>query len=293
MHDKNPYKNRYDLKRLAKSHPALSKHIILNPANEETINFGSSEAIYALNKAILLTDYNLEYYELPQGYLIPGIPGRLEYLLNIQDFLRENFSFKDKSQLHGLDIGVGANAIYCILGAQYFKWKMVGSESNKDAVKIANTNIQKTKYLSQKISIRLQPNKSFLFKEIILPNEKYDFTLCNPPFHISREDAIKVSKEKLNNLNPQSDRKKLLLNFEGQANELWCNGGEALFIKRLIKESVNYQNQVRVFSSLVAKSDSLVAIKKQFKKVNARYKIISMSIGKKKNRCVIWWFNLS
>ena len=293
MHEKNPYKKRYNLKRLVKSHPALTKHIILNPAKEETINFGSSEAIYELNKAILLTDYNLEYYELPEGYLIPGIPGRLEYLLNIQDFLRENFSFKDKSQLHGLDIGVGANAIYCILGAQYFNWKMVGSESNIGAVKIANTNIQKTKYLSQKISIRLQTNKSFLFKEIILPNEKYDFTLCNPPFHISREEAVKVSKEKLNNLNPQSDRKKLLLNFEGQANELWCNGGEALFIKRLIKESVNYQNQVRVFSSLVAKSDSLVAIKKQFKKVKARYKIISMSIGKKKNRCVIWWFNLS
>ena len=293
MHDQNPYNTNYDLQKLAISYPLLTKHIILNPLKEKTIDFSSSEAVYALNKAILLNDYNLEYYELPAGYLIPGIPGRLEYLLNIKDFFRENFNFKDKSQLNGLDIGAGANAIYCILGSQHFNWKMIGSESNIEAVKIANTNIKKTKYLSKKISIRLQPNKSFLFKDIILPNEKYDFTLCNPPFHSSKDEAVKVSKQKLNNLNTKSDTKKILLNFEGQANELWCNGGEALFIKRLIKESVNYKNQVRVFSSLVAKYDSLLAIKKQLKKVKARYKIIPMSIGNKKNRCVIWWFSYS
>ena len=186
MHDQNPYNKNYDLQKLAISYPLLTKYIILNPLKEKTIDFRSSEAVYALNKAILLNDYNLEYYELPAGYLIPGIPGRLEYLLNIQDFFRENFNFKDKSQLNGLDIGAGANAIYCILGSQHFNWKMIGSESNKEAVKIANSNIKKTKYLSKKISIRLQPNKSFLFKDIILPKKKYDYFMQSPFSYFKR-----------------------------------------------------------------------------------------------------------
>ena len=61
MHDQNPYNTNYDLQKLAISYPLLTKHIILNPLKEKTIDFSSSEAVYALNKAILLNDYNLEY----------------------------------------------------------------------------------------------------------------------------------------------------------------------------------------------------------------------------------------
>ena len=81
----------------------------------------------------------------------------------------------------------------------------------------------------------------------------FDFTVCNPPFHTSKEDALRGSQRKLNNLGREFDKKEVALNFEGQANELWCNGGEALFIKRLIKESVLYKTQVDVFSTLVSK----------------------------------------
>ena len=137
MHPLNPYYNRYNIERLIKFHPLLEKHIILNPSNEETIDFSSSVAVYALNKAILLADFKLENYDLPIGYLIPPIPGRLDYLLHIRDFISEKFNTSQDQQLRGLDIGTGANGIYCILGAQYFNWKMIGIDSDEKAIEIA------------------------------------------------------------------------------------------------------------------------------------------------------------
>ena len=117
--------------------------------------------------------------------------------------------------------------------------------------------------------------------------------VCNPPFHSSKEEALKGSLRKVKNLGGYAVKEKFLLNFEGQANELWCNGGEVLFIKRLIKESVGFKNQVKVFSTLVAKSDSVAAIKKQLSKVKANFEVIPMALGNKKGRYVMWWFESS
>ena len=291
MHAQNPYSDRYDLKRLATFNSKLQEHIVSNPSNEDTIDFSDSASVYELNKAMLLADFNLETYELPMGYLIPPVPGRLEYLLHIREFLSEQFKIDGNTKLRGLDVGSGANGIYCILGTQHFNWNMVGSECDSNAVKIAKANVNSTKSLKNKIDIRHQENKSFLFKNVIQPSEQFDFTVCNPPFHTSKEDAFRGSQKKLNNLGREFDKQQVALNFEGQANELWCNGGEALFIKRLIKESILFKNQVKVFSTLVSKTDSLANIDKQLKKAKANSYVIPMDLGNKKSRIVLWWFD--
>lgn len=293
MHAQNPYAERYDLKRLANAHSPLQEHIVLNPSGQQTIDFTVSDAVYELNKAMLLADYKLGDYHLPKGYLIPPVPGRLEYLLHLRDFISEKFKVDKAAQLRGLDIGAGANGIYCILGVQHFNWSMIGAESDAVAVKTASENMLLTNALKDKIEIRHQENKSFLFKNIIQPKEQFDFSVCNPPFHSSKDEALKGSLKKHNNLGSPSDRNTHLLNFEGQANELWCNGGEALFIKRLIKESLGFKSQVKVFSSLVSKADSLAAIEKQLKKAKANHQIIPMDLGNKKSRIVVWWFDSS
>ena len=291
MHAKNPYAERYDLKRLANAHFPLKKYIVLNPSDQQTIDFTDSDAVYELNKAMLLADYKLDDYNLPKGYLIPPVPGRLEYLLHLRNFISEKFKVDKLAQLRGLDVGAGANGIYCILGVQHFNWSMIGAESDAVAVELIIENIQLTNTLKDKIKIRHQENKSFLFKNIIQPKEQFDFSVCNPPFHSSKDEAIKRSLKKHSNLGSPSDRNTHLLNFEGQANELWCNGGEALFIKRLIKESLGFKSQVKVFSSLVSKADSLAAIEKHLKKVKANHQIIPMDLGNKKSRIVVWWFD--
>ena len=290
MHPQNPYHSRYDLHRLAERHPDLQKHIVFNPAGEETIDFGSSSAVYDLNKSMLLADFDLDDYQLPTGYLIPPIPGRLDYLLHVRDFLAEKVNGGIDGKRRGLDIGCGANGIYCILGAQHLNWTMVGAESDLKATEIAQANIRRTKGLGENVEIRHQANKTFLFKDIIQPTEQFDFTVCNPPFHNSMEAAVKASLRKLKNLGGSIKREEIALNFGGQASELWCNGGEALFIKRMIKESVLFKDRVNVFSSLVAKADNLPTIEKQLKKVKANFHIIPMSQGHKKSRIMCWWF---
>jgi len=114
--------------------------------------------------------------------------------------------------------------------------------------------------------------------------------MCNPPFHSSREEAVKGSLRKLKNLGGPTHKKEFSLNFEGQANELWCNGGEALFIKRLIRDNALFKDQVKVFTSLVAKEDNLPKIEKQLKKAKANHHIIPMAQGNKKSRIITWWF---
>ncbi|MGM5471355.1 23S rRNA (adenine(1618)-N(6))-methyltransferase RlmF [Flavobacteriaceae bacterium LMO-SS05] len=290
MHPQNPYQDRYDLKRLAQQHADLQQYIVLNPSGEDSIDFSDSNAVYALNKAMLLADFKLAAYTLPTGYLIPPVPGRLDYLLHVRDVVSELLQCAADAQLRGLDIGTGANGIYCILGAQYFNWNMVGTDCDAKAVAIARANMQPTKSLEDLVEIRHQETKGFLFKNMIHPHERFDFTLCNPPFHASREEALKGSLRKLNHLGNATDPNDLSLNFEGQANELWCNGGEALFIKRLIKESLLFKDQVRVFTCLVAKAEHLPKIEKQLNKAQASYRIVALSQGHKKGRYILWWF---
>ncbi|MCP5854490.1 RlmF-related methyltransferase, partial [Klebsiella pneumoniae] len=72
-------------------------------------------------------------------------------------------------------------------------------------------------------------------------DERFDLTLCNPPFHASREEATRGSQRKWKNLGKQDPKRKLpVLNFGGQNNELWCEGGEIRFVSQLVGESVQY-----------------------------------------------------
>jgi len=277
MHPKNAHQDDYDFNSLQKAYPALSTFVITNPQGRFTIDFSDSQAVLALNKALLNKSYNVTDWELPEGYLCPPIPGRADYIYHLADLMPQ------KSAITGLDIGTGANAIYALLGQVIFNWKMVGCDSNAASVAIAQQNTQAYK----DIEIRHQNNKSYLFKGIIKPGEYFDFTMCNPPFYASEEEAIKAKQTKQKNLDISLSAKR---NFAGQANELWCNGGEALFIKRLIKESVQFSKQVGWFTSLVSRKQNLEKITKQLDKLKATYKIIPMEQGHKKSRCIAWTF---
>jgi 23S rRNA (adenine1618-N6)-methyltransferase len=188
----------------------------------------------------------------------------------------------------GLDIGVGANCIYPILAQVIYGWTMVGSDINQQAVKAAKKNVALNTRLTSSIEIRQQLNHANIFKGIIEEGEYYDFTLCNPPFHRSEKEATKGTLRKHKNLKLVGE---ITLNFGGQSNELWCNGGESLFIKRMIKESVLYAKQVGWFTVLVAKKEHLLKLRKQLNKMQATHKIITMEQGVKKSRILAWQFN--
>jgi len=81
------------------------------------------------------------------------------------------------------------------------------------------------------------------------------------------------------------------LNFAGQANELWCEGGELAFIQRMVKESVSVKDNVEWFTCLVSKSAHLKPIKTSIDYYGAaQCKVIDMGQGSKLSRFVAWTF---
>ena len=144
------------------------------------------------------------------------------------------------------------------------------------------------------ISLQLQTESRFIFKNIITPEDRFAFTICNPPFHSSQDEATKSSLRKVNNLESRdfsNKAKKPVLNFGGHNAELWCAGGELGFITQMAYESAKYPLQCLWFTTLVSKKDNLSSIYKTLNKISVvEIKTIDMAQGQKTSRIVAWTF---
>ncbi|WP_396142324.1 23S rRNA (adenine(1618)-N(6))-methyltransferase RlmF [Flavobacterium sp.] len=290
LHPRNPHRFRYDFEKLIKALPELASFVITNTHNEEqTIDFSNSDAVIALNKALLVSEYRIENWNIPSNYLCPPIPGRADYIHYLADLLAESNmgTIPIGEQIVGLDIGIGANCIYPILGNCGYGWSFVGVDIDETALKNCKKIIGQNPKLSEAISLQLQTTPRYIFKNIILPEDKFSFTICNPPFHSSETAASKANSRKVNQL--KSDEKQL--NFGGKEAELWCAGGEIGFITQMIYESVKYPFQCFWFTTLVSKKDNLKTIYRTLNKVGAvTIKTIEMAQGQKRSRFVAWTF---
>ena len=171
-----------------------------------------------------------------------------------------------------------------------YGWQFVATDIDKKALRNCVTIIENNAHLTDTISLQLQPNARFIFKDIILPEDRFTFTICNPPFHSSQEEAVKSTIRKVNNLE-NTRVQKPILNFGGQNAELWCDGGELKFITQMIYESAKYPVQVMWFTTLVSKQSHLESIYKTLDKVDAAaVKTITMAQGQKTSRIVAWSF---
>lgn len=291
LHPRNKHRSRYDFQSLIEVCHELKQYVSINQFNVETIDFTNPQAVKLLNQALLKQFYNIQHWDIPKNYLCPPIPGRADYIHNIADVLSSsNGGIIPKGKLVTvLDVGVGANCIYPLLGHQEYGWQFIGSEIDLIAIKVAKQIVESNSLFSY-IDIRHQANVSFIFKGIVQPTELIDITLCNPPFHSSATEASEGSYKKWKNLGHKKTEKPVL-NFGGQTTELWCKGGEVAFITKMIEESVLIKNQCLWFTSLVSKSDNLPAIYSALKKVGAiSVKTINMSQGNKISRFVAWTF---
>lgn len=292
LHPRNKHNSRYDFDFLVTSYPELEAFITTTAFGDKSIDFANPDAVRTLNKALLKTYYSIDYWELPKTNLCPPIPGRADYMHYIADVLAEynGGQIPTGNTIRVLDIGTGANCIYPIIGHQEYGWTFVGTEIDKPAKNTAETIISKNENLSGDLSIRLQESKRHIIKNIITEKEVFDFTVCNPPFHDSREAATKGTERKLKNLG-KATAGKPVLNFGGQNNELWCEGGERAFITNMIYESVHFQSQCLWFSTLVSKNENLKSFYTLLKKVKAvTVKTITMEQGNKVTRILAWSF---
>ena len=294
LHPRNLHRSRYDFELLISNCPELKPFVSINKYAIETIDFSKPIAVKTLNKALLQTYYDIQNWDVPENYLCPPIPGRADYIHYLADLLAEtnNGNVPSGSSVLGLDIGTGANCIYPILGNAIYDWSFVATDIDKKAIENCSKIIEANPKLIETISLQQQTESRFIFKNIITPEDRFTFTMCNPPFHASAEEANKSASRKISNLNPKDKKnEKPVLNFGGQNAELWCNGGEIGFITQMIYESVKYSSQCLWFTTLVSKKQNLSAIYKTLKKVNAvEVKTIDMAQGQKNSRIVAWTF---
>lgn len=296
LHARNRHRVRYDFPALIKSEPALKPFVRLNEFKDASLDFFNPEAVKTLNRALLKHFYGIQYWDIPAGYLCPPIPGRADYIHHIADVLAQyhtggsNPKVPKGAQIKCLDIGVGANCVYPIIGAKEYGWSFVGADIDPVSVASAQNIVERNAGLKDKIDIRRQPNPRHIFAGIIQENERFDLTICNPPFHASAAEANAGSTRKLRNLKGKKVAKPLL-NFGGQSNELWCEGGEATFLANMIRESRNFSTSCFMFSALVSKSAHLPQLYRQLERVGAtQTKTIPMSQGNKASRILTWTF---
>jgi 23S rRNA (adenine1618-N6)-methyltransferase len=292
LHPRNFHNDRYDFKPLIESENSLKEFVRPNKYDDLSIDFANPNAVIALNKALLSHFYGVKNWSIPEGYLCPPIPGRADYIHHIADLLASSNGGRipKGNNIKGLDIGVGANCIYPIIGVSVYDWQFVGSEIDDTSIQSLENIINSNESLKNNIKVKVQENPKNIFKGIISSEDKYHFTLCNPPFHKSLNEALSGNKRKVQNLTKQTTAKSAL-NFGGKNNELWCEGGEITFIKNMIKESLEFSKNCLWFTTLVSKKENLPFIYKSLKDIKAvDVKTIEMAHGQKISRIVAWTF---
>jgi 23S rRNA (adenine1618-N6)-methyltransferase len=292
LHPRNAHRGRYDFKALVAACPELSEYLTQSPSGDHTINFANPKAVLWLNKALLKSVYGLQHWDLPANYLCPPIPGRADYIHYLADLLASTNKdvIPTGANVRVLDIGVGANCVYPIIGHKVYGWQFVGSDIDPIAVKHAQSIVDQNDSMSDDVFIRLQPAKNSILQNIIHPAERFDLALCNPPFHSSAAEAREQSMRKTTNLSGKRTQKPVL-NFGGTSNELWCDGGEKEFINRMVDESTHYRQQCLWFTSLVSKQTTLASVHNKLKEANVvESRIIEMAQGQKISRFVVWTF---
>ncbi len=292
LHPRNPHAGRYDFTALCLACPDLTRHLRPNPAGDQTIDFADGAAVLCLNEALLAHYYQVKPWRIPAGYLCPPIPGRADAIHHLADLLAGDHDdvIPTGRGVNVLDIGTGANCIYPIIGSRSYGWRFVGTDIDLVAIKSARAIIAANLGLTQLVKISHQPDPASIFNGIIHPGDRYDLTMCNPPFHASMEDAQAGTRRKVKNLSSASSGDAATaLNFGGKNAELWCPGGELRFLTRMIRESMEFTSQVTWFTSLVSKSDNLPPLKKALAAACVRrMRVISMSQGQKRSRLIAW-----
>ena len=287
LHPRNQHREGYDFMRLVAHTPELEAFTISNPVGRTTIDFQDPSAVRMLNRALLKTYYNVDFWDIPANYLCPPIPGRVDYIHYLADLLSgsNNQEIPRGRHVKALDIGTGASLVYPLVGQSEYGWHFTGVDIDSAAIKSAQ---QICEFNKLNIALRRQNIPENIFRGVIGPKDAFHITLCNPPFHASMEQANKGTQRKWRNLGKGHSKE---LNFGGQNAELWCPGGEMKFIAGMVEQSMEFADQCLWFSSLVSKKDNLQPLCKILGKAKvADFKVVEMAQGQKISRFIAWTY---
>ncbi len=165
LHPRNKHRSRYDFPQLIQSQPELKDFVRLNPYGDQSVDFSDPAAVKSLNKALLKHFYGIAHWDLPPDYLCPPIPGRADYIHYLADLLAmtNNGVIPTGKGLKGLDVGIGANCVYPLIGHQEYGWSFLGSDIDSMAIKSAKAIVMANPELRNAIACRQQQNKQHIF----------------------------------------------------------------------------------------------------------------------------------
>ncbi len=296
LHPRNKNAAGYDFAALTAVAPGLVKYVITTKAGTPGIDFANPTAVKAFNRALLALHYSVRGWEIPAGYLCPPIPGRADYIHHAADLLAScnKKSIPTGAGVRVIDIGVGANCVYPLIGFAEYGWHFLGVDIDEAALANAQMILGKNPETAAVVELRHQPVWDNIFTGLLRSGENFELSICNPPFHNSPDDVHAVSQRKWNNLNKPGAQKGAAqprLNFGGGGTELWCNGGERAFVKNMIEQSTAIPKRVMWFTSLVSQATNLPHIEAALKKAKvSESRIIPMAQGQKQSRLVAWTF---
>ena len=156
LHPRNRHRSRYDFTQLVQTHPPLARFVAPNEYGDASIDFANPEAVKSLNKALLKQYYGIAHWDIPDCYLCPPIPGRADYIHHAADLLKScNASVIPRGpNISVLDIGVGANCIYPIIGMREYGWHFVGTDTDPEALRSAKHIVKLNSILAGGIECR-------------------------------------------------------------------------------------------------------------------------------------------
>jgi len=283
LHSKNIHRNGYNFIKLCEVYPQLQEFVFVNKYGNKTVDFANPLAVKAINTALLFKYYPIKYWDFPDDNLCPPIPGRVDYIHYLADLLKE---VGLTNTIKVLDIGVGANCIYPLLGNSEYGWNFVGTDVDKIALDSAQ-NILGKNNLSEAISLKFQKDSTHILTGILTESDRFSAAMCNPPFYKSQEDAMQANARKLKGLGKNSYTR----NFGGKQQELWYKGGEKAFIHTYLYESSQFKTQCFWYTTLVSKKENVKGMYDSLQKLGAtKIKTIPMNQGNKVTRIVAWTF---
>jgi 23S rRNA (adenine1618-N6)-methyltransferase len=291
LHPRNRFRAGYDFAALIKISLGLAVFVAPNAHGDASIDYANPDAVKALNQALLTHAYGIETWDVPPGYLCPPIPGRSDYLHYLADLLRgDGETIPRGPSVRVLDVGMGANGVYPLVGASEYGWRFVGTEIDPVALRWAKKLVAANDKLADLIECRRQASTESCFTGVIKPGEMFDASMCNPPFHASAAEAAESTRRKRRHLGA-TKATMTVRNFGGQGSELWCEGGELGFVERMIAESVEWSHRCKWFTTLVSKSERLPQLERALRVAQASdVKVIGMAQGQKQSRILGWTF---
>ncbi|XP_063396984.1 RNA N6-adenosine-methyltransferase mettl16-like isoform X1 [Mytilus trossulus] len=257
MHPRNKYKSKKaNFQYLAIKYPEFRKHVYPDVSGKLFLDFRNPDSLRQLSTTLMKEDFGLDVV-LPPDRLVPTIPLRLNYILWIEDILKDS---SIEGDISGIDVGTGGSCVYPLLSARMNKWRFLATELDDTNFTCAVKNVERNQ-LTDLIQVQKVEKDVVLLDVLKTSAATYTFCMCNPPFFMDNLEAQGITNTR------SDDRPEPHSVNTASPTESVAFGGEVEFVKKMIHESLELKTKVRVYTSMVGKKTSLSPLKEELRKL--------------------------